>query len=91
MNAIVDTNVVAHYLLATELFVDETRQFWRAVSQPLAPAIWAAELANVIWMAIRMSWRRDSRGRVNPWSLRRMMSESTIISDLNSEHGPGRS
>ncbi len=53
MNAVVDTNVVAYYLLATEPFVDETRQFWRAVSQPWAPATWAAELANVIWMAIR--------------------------------------
>jgi len=53
MNAVVDTNVVAYYLLATEPFVDEARRFWRAVSQPLAPAIWAAELANVIWMAIR--------------------------------------
>lgn len=53
MNAVVDTNVVAYYLLATEPFVDEARQFWRAVGQPLAPAIWAAELASVIWMAIR--------------------------------------
>ena len=52
MNAVVDTNVVAYYLLATEPFVDEARQFWRTVSQPLAPAIWAAELANVIWMGI---------------------------------------
>ncbi len=53
MNAVVDTNVVAYYLLATEPFVDETRQFWRTVGQPLAPALWAAELANVLWMAIR--------------------------------------
>lgn len=53
MNAVVDTNVVAYYLLATEPFADEARQFWRTVSQPLAPALWAAELANVIWMAIR--------------------------------------
>jgi predicted nucleic acid-binding protein len=53
VNAVVDTNVVAYYLLATEPFVDETRRFWRAVSQPMAPALWAAELANVIWMAIR--------------------------------------
>ena len=53
MNAVVDTNVVAYYLLATEPFVDEARRFWRAVKQPLAPALWAAELTNVIWMAIR--------------------------------------
>lgn len=53
MNAVVDTNVVAYYVLATESFADEARQFWRAVGQPLAPALWAAELANVIWMAIR--------------------------------------
>ena len=53
MNAVVDTNVVAYYLLATEPFVAETRRFWRIVGQPVAPALWAAELANVIWMAIR--------------------------------------
>jgi predicted nucleic acid-binding protein len=53
VNAVVDTNVVAYYLLATEPFVDETRRFWRAVGLPMAPALWAAEFANVIWMAIR--------------------------------------
>ncbi len=53
MNAVVDTNVVAYYLLATEPFVDEARRFWRAVGQPLAPALWAAEFANVLWMAVR--------------------------------------
>jgi len=53
MNAVVDTNVVAYYLLGTEPFVEETRRYWRAVGQPVAPALWAAELANVIWMAIR--------------------------------------
>lgn len=53
MNAVVDTNVAAYYLLATEPFVDEAREFWQAVGQPVAPALWAAELANVMWMAIR--------------------------------------
>lgn len=53
MNAVVDTNVVAYYLLATEPFANEARQFWRAVGQPVAPALWAAEIANVIWMAVR--------------------------------------
>jgi predicted nucleic acid-binding protein len=53
MNVVVDTNVVAYYLLATEPFVEETRRFWRAVERPLAPALWEAELANVVWMAIK--------------------------------------
>ncbi len=53
MNAVVDTNVVAYYLLGTEPFVEETRRFWRAVAQPLAPTLWAAELANTVWMAVR--------------------------------------
>ena len=53
MRAVVDTNVVAHYLLGTEPFVDETRQFWQAAGETIAPAIWEAELANVVWMAIR--------------------------------------
>jgi predicted nucleic acid-binding protein len=50
---VVDTNVVAYYLLGTEPFVDEVRQFWRAVDETWAPVHWEAELANVIWMAVR--------------------------------------
>jgi predicted nucleic acid-binding protein len=53
VNAIVDTNVVAYYLLGTEPFVEEVRKFWRAVEAPSAPALWEAELANVVWMAVR--------------------------------------
>ena len=53
MTAVVDTNVVAYYLLGTEAFVDEVRQFWRAVDETWAPVHWEAELANAIWMAVR--------------------------------------
>lgn len=53
VNAVVDTNVVAYYLLATEQFIDEVRRFWRAVQNAVAPAHWEAELGNAIWMAIR--------------------------------------
>ena len=53
MTTIVDTNVVAYYLLGTEPFVDEVRQFWRAVAETSAPVHWEAELANAIWMAVR--------------------------------------
>jgi len=53
MSAVVDTNVVACYLLGTEPYAVEARRLWRATEQPLAPAHWHAELANVVWMAIR--------------------------------------
>jgi len=53
VRAVVDTNVVAYFLLRTEPFVEELRQFWHAVREPIAPALWEAELANVVWMAIR--------------------------------------
>jgi predicted nucleic acid-binding protein len=53
MNAVVDTNVVAYYLLATEPFVEEVRSFWHRVDVAMAPASWEAELANVLWMAVR--------------------------------------
>ena len=33
--------------------MDEVRGFWDAVREPIAPALWEAELANVVWMAIR--------------------------------------
>jgi predicted nucleic acid-binding protein len=52
VNAIVDTNVVAYYLLATEPFLEESRQFWRTVEEVAAPSHWEAELANAVWMAV---------------------------------------
>lgn len=53
MRAVVDTNVVAYFLLGTRPFLDEARHFWRVVRGPVAPALWEAELANVVWMAVR--------------------------------------
>jgi len=53
VKSVVDTNVVAYYLLGTEPFVDEVRQFWRTVDDASAPAHWEAELANAVWMAVR--------------------------------------
>ena len=53
MRAIVDTNVVAYYLLDTHPFAEEARTFWREVEAPAAPAMWEAELANVVWMSVR--------------------------------------
>lgn len=53
LSAVVDTNVVAYYLLGTEPFAVEAREFWQATDEPVAPAHWQAELANVVWMAVR--------------------------------------
>ena len=53
MRAVVDTNVVAYYVLGTPEFDVEVREFWRRVEDPTAPALWEAELANVIRMSVR--------------------------------------
>ena len=53
MKAVVDTSVLAYFLLGTRPFVDEASRFWHVIDGALAPAVWEAELANVIWMAIR--------------------------------------
>jgi len=53
VNAVVDTNVIAYLLLGTEPYVDECRAFMAFVTEALAPAVWEAELANVLWMAVR--------------------------------------
>ena len=53
LRVIVDTNVVAYYLLATEPFVDEVRTFWHRPLYPAAPTLWEAEVSNVLWMAAR--------------------------------------
>lgn len=53
LKAIVDTNVVAYYLLATEPFLDEVRAFWHRPLDLAAPMLWEAEVSNVLWMAAR--------------------------------------
>jgi len=52
ISAVVDTNVVAYYLLGTIPFAKEAGRFWRVAGQVSAPAIWQAELANVLWRAV---------------------------------------
>ena len=53
MNAVVDTNVVAYFLLGTPRFVEEARGFFASLHDAWAPALWEAELANALWMATR--------------------------------------
>jgi predicted nucleic acid-binding protein len=53
MKAVVDTNVIAYYLLGNAELEAEVRRFWENVRDALAPAIWEAEIANVVWMSIR--------------------------------------
>jgi predicted nucleic acid-binding protein len=72
MRAVVDTNVIAYYLLGTPEFAAETRQFWQGVLEPLAPAIWEAELANVVWMSIRMGVLRGVDGTAKLHLARRL-------------------
>jgi predicted nucleic acid-binding protein len=53
MRVVVDTNVTAYYLLGHIEVEQEVRGFWEHVRDPLAPAVWEAEIANVVWMSIR--------------------------------------
>jgi predicted nucleic acid-binding protein len=53
VRAVVDTNVVAYFLLGTTKFAAEVRSFWNQAEELIAPSIWEAEIANVIWMAAK--------------------------------------
>ena len=64
MKAVIDTNVTAYFLLGTERFAAEAGQFLAKVSHGMAPAIWEAELANVVWMAIRTGVLHAEEGPV---------------------------
>jgi predicted nucleic acid-binding protein len=35
---VVDTNVIAYWLLGIEPFADEVKEFWSAVTEPIAPS-----------------------------------------------------
>jgi predicted nucleic acid-binding protein len=53
VRAVVDANIIACYVLGTPEFDAEVREFWRRVEDPIAPALWEAELGNVLWMSVR--------------------------------------
>ncbi len=53
MRVVVDTNVLAYHLLGTPRFAAEAAAILGAAEEILAPALWEAELANVIWVAVR--------------------------------------
>lgn len=82
MKAVVDTNVVAYLLLGSEPFVDEARDALVAVTNPLAPAHWEAELTNVIWMAVRSGVLSSAEAPSRLSLARRLGIESVAIGTL---------
>lgn len=82
MKAVVDTNVVAYYLLGTEPFIDEARRFWRTVEEACAPTHWEAELANVVWMAVRTGVLPPEEGHQKLDSAARLRIESVANRSL---------
>jgi predicted nucleic acid-binding protein len=55
MKVVLDTNVLAYHLLGTPRFAGEAAAVLGAADEILAPAPWEAELANVVWMAVRLA------------------------------------
>jgi len=82
MKAVVDTNVVAYFLLGTEAFVEEARTCFETVSSPVAPAHWEAELTNVVWMAMRAGVLPAEEGPARLGLARRLGIESVATATL---------
>ena len=82
MKAVVDTNVVAYFLLGTEAFADEARHCLETITEPIAPAHWEAELTNVLWMAVRAGVLPTEEGPVRLGLARRLGIESIATSTL---------
>lgn len=83
MKAVVDTNVVAYLLFGTTAFVRESRQCFERVVTPLAPAHWEAELANVVWMAVRAGVVSAADAPARLGLARRLGIESIATSTLS--------
>jgi len=82
VKAVIDTNVVAYFLLGAEAFVDEARTCFENVSDPVAPAHWEAELTNVVWMAIRTGVLPAEEGPVRLGLARRLGIQSVPTTTL---------
>lgn len=53
VRAVIDTNVVAYHLFGAQEFALEAQDFLQRAEDLAAPAVWEAELANVVWMSVR--------------------------------------
>ena len=82
MKAVVDTNVVAYLLLGAEGLGDEAKACVNAVSNPIAPIHWEAELTNVVWMAVRSGILPPAEGSVRLGLARRLGIESVNTATL---------
>ena len=51
---VVDTNVLAYYVLGTEPFNKELDEVFSMPLELIAPDSWRAELLNVLWQSIRL-------------------------------------
>ena len=82
VKVVVDTNVVAYLLLGTEGFVNEAKACFDAVSNPVAPAHWEAELTNVVWMAVRSGILPPEEGPLRLSLAKRLGVESIATATL---------
>jgi predicted nucleic acid-binding protein len=82
VKVVIDTNVVAYLLLGTKGFAGEARACLDAVSHPIAPAHWEAELTNVLWMAVRSGILPPEEGPVRLGLARRLGIESVMTATL---------
>ena len=82
MTAVVDTNVVAYYLLNTQAHAEESRLALDRASTLLAPMHWEAELTNLVWMAIRGGVLDETDGPVRLGLAKRLGVESVATSTL---------
>ena len=82
MNLVVDTNVVAYYLIGDADFTAESRALWRSADELLAPSSWEAELANVIWMAVRTGGVAKTEGSVKLELAARLGIQSVAVREL---------
>jgi predicted nucleic acid-binding protein len=82
VKAVLDTNLVAYFLLGTQAFAGEARSGLKSVTTPLAPAHWEAELCNVLWMAVRSGVLPPDQGPARLGLARRLGIESVATASL---------
>lgn len=82
LNAVIDTNVAAYYLLGTEPQLEACRRVFHRVHRAQAPAIWEAELGNVLWMAVRKGVLESAAALQRLRLARRLGIESVPVGDL---------
>lgn len=82
MTCVVDTNVLAYFLLKTGPFHHEAQELWARLDEAWAPDSWRTEFLNVLWLAVRAGTLENPAAERRLIYADRLLTRTCSVSEL---------